>query len=59
MDSSMMGGMQGMGGMDMGSDGYFLPYNRMLAHTYWYIVVAIFLSILFLRGLQSLEDWFR
>ena len=55
----MMGGMQGMGGMDMGSDGYFLPYNRMLAHVYWYIIGAIVFSILVLRGLQSVDSWFR
>ena len=59
MDSSMMGGMGGMGGMDMGSDGYFLPYNRMLAHVYWYIIAAIIFVAFCLRGLQSLDKWYR
>jgi len=55
-----MGGldMSGMG-MDMGSDDQFLPGNRRLAHTYWYIVVGAVGFGLVLNILRTVDTWRR
>ncbi|KEF53546.1 uncharacterized protein A1O9_10521 [Exophiala aquamarina CBS 119918] len=36
-----MSGMSGMSGMDMSSASMFTPTNKLVAHTYWYIVAAV------------------
>lgn len=50
--------MSGMG-MDMGSEGMFLPYNQMLARTYWYLIAAVFLFACLLSGINAYETWSR
>ena len=64
MDSSSMSGMDGMSGMegmsmDMGSDGMFRSVNQKIAHSYWYIVAALFVFALLLKSLEAIESWSR
>ena len=64
MDSSSMSGMDGMSGMegmgmDTGSDGMFRPVNQKIARSYWYIVAALFIFALLLKGLEATESWSR
>jgi hypothetical protein len=51
--------MSDMAGMDAGSDTQFLPGNRRLAHTYWYIVVGAVGFGLVLGVLRTVDTWRR
>jgi hypothetical protein len=53
-----MSGMSGMG-MDMSSDPMFRPHNQVLARGYWYIIAAVVVSILLLRGIDLYQNWAR
>jgi hypothetical protein len=53
MDASMMSSMAGMG-MDMGSGGVFLPHNKSLARTYWYLVAACVVVACMLKATSAL-----
>ncbi len=46
-------------GMDMASDPMFRPYNQVLARGYWYIITAIVIFILLLRGVENYQTWAR
>lgn len=48
----MMSSMAGMG-MDMGSSGAFLPYNRRLARIYWYLVAAFIVMACLLKAISA------
>lgn len=58
MDASMMSSMAGMG-MDMGSGGVFLPHNKSLARTYWYLVAACVVMACILKATGALMVWSR
>jgi hypothetical protein len=46
-------------GMDMSSDPMFRPHNQVLARGYWYIIAALVVSILLLRGIDLYQNWAR
>ncbi len=58
MDASTMSSMAGMG-MDMGSGGVFLPHNKSLARTYWYLVAASVIVACILKATSALIVWSR
>ena len=52
--------MSGMsGGMDMGSNMMFRPYNQKLALGYWYIIAGFVGAVLLCRGFERWRDWDR
>lgn len=54
---ALMSGMSG--GMDMGSNGMFKPYNQKLALGYWYIIAGFVGAVLLCRGFEKWRDWDR
>jgi len=58
VDALMMSSMAGMG-VDMGSGGVFLPHNKSLARTYWYLVAACVVVACILKATSALILWSR
>ncbi|ATZ52768.1 hypothetical protein BCIN_08g04060 [Botrytis cinerea B05.10] len=54
---ALMSGMSG--GMDMGSNMMFRPYNQKLALGYWYIIAGFVGAVLLCRGFERWRDWDR
>lgn len=54
-----MGGMEGMGGMDMGTDGPFRPTNMRLAHGLWYGITAFVGLLTAFRLIVAFESYRR
>ncbi|TGO68338.1 hypothetical protein BOTNAR_0026g00250 [Botryotinia narcissicola] len=54
---ALMSGMSG--GMDMGSNKMFRPYNQKLALGYWYIIAGFVGAVLLCRGFERWRDWDR